>query len=807
MTKDVGLRGADAVKLPLLPTRELVVFPGMVASLLVGRERSISAIEEAHEAGSDLVLSAQRAPEIDDPEPSDISEVGTRVAVLQLLRLPDGNLKALVEGRERVRLERVEAGSSHFLVEAAPIISPSQPAARSLARRVAEAFTAYVRLNGQLSDDFEAAVTRIDDPEELSNVVAANLQVSAAEKQVFLEITTVKERLVALLETLAEENAALGLEREIEGKVRQRVEGAQRRLLLQERLQVVREELEELGGSDDEELVAYRQRLAEGRLSAAAEALVERELKKLKSASPLSPEVALSRGLLDALFALPWGWLAPTEVDLATAARHLERTHYGLTDVKDRILEYLAVCRLRLQAAERLAGSREGKPATVDQPATILCLAGPPGTGKSSVARAVADALDRPFVRIALGGVRDEAEVRGHRRTYVGAMPGRMIESLTKAGVDNPVVLLDEIDKLDADWRGNPAAALMEALDPAQNTGFRDNFLECEYDLSKVFFIATANDVEAIPLTLYDRFEVIHLSGYTAAEKLAIARRHLIARTAADTGLRRTDVRYGRGALASIVRDYTREAGVRELERALRRVARKVARAHLERGVDLPVTVGSADLREYLGEALWREDVLSTRASVGEAYGLAYTSDGGEVLTVQAVLAKGRGELVLTGQLGEVMQESASAAWGYLLSHAERDKELRSLLRRSPYLTQDGLDLANQDVRVHVPEGAIPKDGPSAGLALAVAMLSALGELPLKARVAMTGEITLSGRILRIGGLKEKLLAAARGGVRTVLLPAANRATVAELPPEVTEKLELVYVTSFKEVLPHVLAR
>jgi ATP-dependent Lon protease len=514
----------------------------------------------------------------------------------------------------------------------------------------------------------------------------------------------------------------------------------------------------------------------------------------------MSPEIAVIRGFLDTVLDLPWGKLAPADVDVPGVARHLDRSHYGLRDVKDRILEYLAVCRMRADAARAAGGAADA----ADQPATILCLAGPPGTGKSSVAQSIADALGRPFVRVALGGVRDEAEIRGHRRTYIGAMPGRIVDGLAKAGVDNPVMLLDELDKLDSDWRGNPAAALMEVLDPAHNHAFRDNYLEAEYDLSRVFFIATANDVDAIPATLYDRLEVIHLSGYTMPEKLAIARRHLLPRVARDTGLRRGDVRFSRGVLQTIVRGYTREAGVRELERALRRVDRKVARRHLEDGLSLPVDVAVDDLHGFLGEAYWLDTDLPRAARVGESLGLAYTSDGGEVLTIEATIARGRGELVLTGQLGEVMQESGSAAWGYLLSHVERDAALRRVIDQSPFLTQEGLDLATQDVRVHVPEGAVPKDGPSAGLALAVAMLSALGDAPVRPRVAMTGEITLGGRILRVGGLKEKLLAAGRSGIRTVVLPEANRATIAELPVDLTAKLDLVYVASFGEALPHV---
>ncbi|MFA4964536.1 MAG: endopeptidase La [Thermoleophilia bacterium] len=799
-------QGSPSATLPLLPTLDVVIFPRMVAPLFVGREKSVRAVERAFTNETLLVLSTQREAAVEDPGADDIAAVGTVARVLQLFRLPDGSVKALVEGQERVRIARFAATDPIFLVETAPLTAPDKKAARSrsLARRVSADFVEYVQLHPQLADEAQFVVQQAEDPDQLADIVAAHLQVSNAEKQALLEMPRTQDRLLALLESLAEENAVLGIEQEIGFKVQQRIEGAQRQLLLHEKLRVIREEIEEGGESADEDVAEYERRLVLAGLSASARKLVERELRKLKQASPMSPEVAVIRGLLDTILGLPWGRLAPAEVDVAAVARHLERTHYGLKDVKDRILEYLAVCRMRAGAA---AGGRGAAAPGADQPATILCLAGPPGTGKSSVAQSIAEALGRPFVRVALGGVRDEAEIRGHRRTYIGAMPGRIVEGLSKAGVDNPVMLLDELDKLDSDWRGNPSAALMEVLDPAHNHSFRDNYLECEYDLSKVFFIATANDLDGIPANLYDRLEVIHLTGYTLAEKLAIARRHLIPRTARDTGLGRADVRFARGALRAIVRGYTREAGVRELERALRRIDRKVARKHLEEGMPLPATVAGADLRGHLGEAFWLEAELPTAARVGESLGLAYTSDGGEVLTVEAIIARGRGELVLTGQLGEVMQESASAAWGHVLANAERGPALAPFMRRSPYLTKDGLDLANQDVRVHVPEGAVPKDGPSAGLALAVAMLSALGRVPVRPRVAMTGEITLGGRILRVGGLKEKLLAAARSGIHTVLLPAGNRGTVAELEPQVVGKLALVYVDTFEDALAHVFAR
>jgi ATP-dependent Lon protease len=796
-------QGAPEAALPLLPTRELVLFPKMVAPIFVGRGKSISAIEAAYSGQTPLILCAQREAAVEDPSFDDIRPVGVRARVLQLFKLPDGSVKALVEGDERVRAGRVVASDPHFLVEYAAVESTDAGTARSrsLARRVTDEFVRYVQLHPQLADEAQFVVQQADDPDELADIVAAHLQTETAEKQALLEIVSTQQRLLALLESLAEENAVLGIEQEIGFKVQQRIEGAQRQLLLHEKLRVLRDEIEEAGEAADEDVAAYVQRADEADLSPAARKLVTRELTKLRQAPPMSPEVAVIRGFLDTVLDLPWGRLAPAQVDVPEVSRHLERTHYGLKDVKDRILEYLAVCRMRADSA-RGAGGRATDAA--DQPATILCLAGPPGTGKSSVAQSIADALGRPFVRVALGGVRDEAEIRGHRRTYVGAMPGRIVDGLAKAGVDNPVMLLDELDKLDGDWRGNPAAALMEVLDPAHNHAFRDNYLEAEYDLSRVFFIATANDVDAISATLYDRLEVIHLSGYTMPEKLAIARRHLLPRVARDTGLRRGDVRFGRGVLQAIVSGYTREAGVRELERALRRIDRKVARKHLEDGLALPAAVATGDLRGYLGEAHWLEAELPRAGSVGESLGLAYTSDGGEVLTIEATLARGRGELVLTGQLGEVMQESASAAWGHLLAHAERDRELKPLISRSPFLTAEGLDLATQDVRVHVPEGAVPKDGPSAGLALAVAMLSALGGETVQPRVAMTGEITLGGRILRVGGLKEKLLAAGRSGIRKVVLPAANRGTIEDLPAELTAKLELVYVASFKEALPHV---
>ncbi len=789
MTKNLPERDAGGsvgeAALPLLPTRELVVFPRMVAPLFVGREKSISAIERAFSDKTPLILSSQREPGDDDPTTDDILPVGTRATVLQLFKLPDGSVKAIVEGLERVRIDHYEATAPHFVVSYTAIAPEDRDAARcrALARRVAAEFASYVELSPHVPDEVQYVVAQAADAEETADIVAAHLLVSTQEKQALLETESTEQRLTVLLETLAQENAVLGLEQEIVVKVQERIETGQRQMLLQEKLKVIRDEIDAEAG---DEAAGYAAKAAERGLPAAAARVVEREIEKLRQAPAMSPEVAVIRGLLDTILDLPWGRTAEAEVDVAAVARHLERTHFGLKDVKDRILEYLAVCSL-------LKG---------DQPGTILCLAGPARHGQE-LGGAGGGRGARPALRAHRPGRharrgRDPRPPPHLRRRHAG----RVVEAIAKAGVDNPVLLLDELDKLASDWRGDPAAALMEVLDPAQNHAFRDNYLEVDYDLSRVLFVATANDTDAIPETLFDRLEVIRLSGYTLAEKLAIARRHLVPRVARESGLRRGDVRFARGALQGIVRGHTREAGVRELERCLRRVFRKVARRHVENGLELPVTVAPDDLRGYLGEAIWLETELRRTGSVGESLALAYTGDGGEVLSVEATLVRGRGDLVLTGQLGDVMQESASAAWGYLLASAERDERLRRLLRAAPWCGRKGLDVTQHDVRVHVPEGAVPKDGPSAGLPIAAAMLSALTGRPLRPRVALTGEITLSGRVLRVGGLKEKLLAATRSGVRTVVLPEANRASVAEIPAEIVARLDIRYVREFAEAVP-----
>ncbi|MHB0915914.1 MAG: endopeptidase La [Thermoleophilia bacterium] len=781
--------------LPLLPTRELVVFPRMVAPIYVGREKSIKALEKAFASNSPIILSTQREPSVEEPDAEDILRVGTIATVVQLYRLPDGSIKALVEGQQRVKIDGFISTSPHFQVNYSLMgtLDQREPTEREgvLSRMVMREFMTYVDNSPGMPEEISHVVGAVTDPGELADAVAAHMMISFDRKQVLLEVEDAEARLDAVLELLIQENALLDLERDLNDKVQDRIESHQRQIFLSEKLRVIRDELEGAFEAEDDSVKEYYELLARKQMAPAAEETVRKEISKLKATSPMSAEVSVIRNYLDNVFALPWGELAEkADYELPKVSRHLNRTHYGLKKVKERVLEFLAV------------GKLLGK----DQPNTTLCFVGPPGVGKSSVAKAIADALDRPFVRISLGGVRDEAEIRGHRRTYVGAMPGRIIDALTKAKVDNAVVLLDEIDKMDSDFRGNPAAALMEVLDPLQNKEFRDNYLELDYDLSKVLFLATANYEDGIPATLYDRLEVIEISGYTFEEKHQIIKRHLIPSIARESGLKKSNVIFTDAALKAIVRFYTRESGVRDLERNIRKVYRKVARAYLEQKVSLPVRVAASKLDDYLGPAPFLEERLDRRPLKGASLGLAYTADGGDVLTIETSIATGKGDLVLTGQLGEVMQESGSTAWGYILSRYETDARFRDLFgRRSPALDEKGeWAMAGKDMRLHVPEGGIPKDGPSAGVALAISMLSALTGKAVNPTVAATGEITLRGRVLRVGGLREKCLAAARMGIKTVIVPKSNQPDIKELPAGVRKSLRFVYVDDFSQVIGHV---
>jgi len=841
---------------PLLATRDLVLFPGMVAPIFVEREKGVRALEQTSLSEGLLVMAMQKSAVTDDPEPEDLNRVGTLAKVVQFSRLSDGTLKALVEGRERVTIESYESVAPFLAVSYAPLAQKrtgKNLRLRALMDSIAREFGSYVGLTPQLPEEAETALEAVTDPEEMVNVVGSNLMIGPDRKQELLEGEEPEARLLLLLETLIQENEFIALENEISERVHDSFERQQRRVFLHERLKVLQEELGE-EGEEDSERGAYMKQLEEKKLPEAAATALTKEIKRLTDLPPLSAEVAVAKTYLDTALGLPWGLKSGSAVpDVAAVARVLDETHYGLRTVKDRIIEYLAVASLR-----------GGTP-----PNAILCLVGPPGVGKTSVAMATAKGLDRPLQRISLGGIRDEGEIRGHRRTYVGAMPGRIIDALKRAGVDDPLVVLDEIDKMEADWRGDPAAALMEVLDPVQNRTFRDNYLELEYDLSHVFFIATANYEEDIPETLHDRLEIIRLPGYTDREKLEIAQRHLVPKIAEESGLADMADVFTPASLRALIREHTREAGVREMARLIGKVYRRLARRKVE-GKPVPVRLGLRQLAKFLGPAPFVAARLAKEPQIGVSLGLAYTGAGGDVLRIECVVTPGKGDFHLTGQLGEIMQESVTAAWGYLKTSLVRDPLLSALWSAAPgrafllenyqppesgddgpgtgsaSMTQTrerapeeavfrpdvGLPIADNDqslaeesqaecepthpsdyeilsaleVRMHFPEGGVPKEGPSAGIAVATALLSALLQTPVLPRVALSGEITLTGQVLPVGGLKEKLLAALREGVDKVVLPASVKPQVLELPAELKTGLSIEYVNSFKDVLPHALA-
>jgi ATP-dependent Lon protease len=655
---------------PLLATRDLVLFPGMLAPIFVERDKGVRALEQTQQSGGLLVMAAQRSPVTDDPAPADIFSVGTLAKVVQFSRLADGTLKALIEGKERVVIDGYETESPLFMVRYTPVANkrlPRKPRLRALMDSVAREFAGYVVQTPQLPEEAETALEAVSDPEEMVNIVASNLMIGPDRKQELLEGDEPEERLLLLLETLIQENEFIALENEISERVHDSFERQQRRVFLHERLKVLQEELGE-EGEEDTERGAYLKKLQEKKLPESAAAALTKEIKRLSDLPPLSAEVAVAKTYLDTALGLPWGTRSGSAVpDVAAVARVLDETHYGLKSVKDRIIEYLAVASLR-----------GGTP-----PNTILCLVGPPGVGKTSVAMATAKGLERPLQRISLGGVRDEGEIRGHRRTYVGAMPGRIIDALKRAGVDDPVVVFDEIDKMEADWRGDPAAALMEVLDPVQNRAFRDNYLELEYDLSHVFFIATANYEEDIPETLHDRLEIIRLPGYTDREKMEIAQRHLVPKIAEESGLSDLGNVFTPAALRVLIRDYTREAGVREMARLIGKVYRRLARMKVENKA-VPRRIGPRRLAPLVGPAPFLSARLATEPQVGVSLGLAYTGAGGDVLRIECVVIPGKGDFHLTGQLGEIMQESVTAAWGYLKTSLARDPLLYDLWSGSP---------------------------------------------------------------------------------------------------------------------------
>jgi ATP-dependent Lon protease len=769
---------SQSVHLPVLPLRDIVVFPGMVASLFVGREKSVRALEAAAAAENDLFLVSQIDPGVDEPGNGDLYPVGVVASIVQLVKLPDGTVKLLVEGKTRARVlslierDNLLAADVSFLADQGGDLSETQ----ALGRTVAEQFENYAKLNKKLNQEAVTAIAQIEDPSRMADAIAAQLAVKVAEKQAALETLNVGERLEKLFAMMEGEINMLQMERRIRNRVKRQMEKTQREYYLNEQMKAIQRELGEggeQGGEARDELAELEERIRDTAFSKEARAKAESEFKKLRQMSPMSAESTVVRNYLDWMLTLPWGVRKQVSTDIDEASRVLDEDHYGLAKVKDRILEYLAV---------------QARTSKVRGP--ILCLVGPPGVGKTSLGRSIARATGRDFVRVSLGGVRDEAEIRGHRRTYIGSMPGRIIQSMRKAKSNNPLFLLDEIDKLGMDYRGDPSAALLEVLDPEQNATFNDHYLEVDYDLSDIMFVTTANSLN-MPQPLLDRMEIIRIAGYTEDEKLEITRRHLMPKLTENHGLRPGEWSVDDRAVRDVVRYYTREAGVRNLERELANLARKAVR-DIEQKKATAVAVTPDNLADYAGVQKFRFGQADREDQVGVVTGLAWTEVGGDLLTIEAVQMPGRGRMTVTGNLRDVMKESISAAQSFV-----RARSIALGIKPS---------LFNQvDIHVHVPEGATPKDGPSAGIAMITAIVSLMTRVPVARDVAMTGEMTLRGRVLPIGGLKEKLLAAHRGGIRTVLIPKDNEKDLAEIPDNVKQGLEIIAVSSVDEVLARAL--
>jgi ATP-dependent Lon protease len=762
--------------LPLLPLRDTVVFPQMMTPLLVGRDRSLKAVEEAVNGDHVLIVVAQRDPEVQEPGLEDLHPIGVEMLVGRVLRMPDGTTNILGQGRRRVEILELSQTQPYIRAVTRPLPDSHQVTlgTEALMRAVLSLFEKVVQLSHALPEDAYVAAMNVAEPGPLADLIASLLEPEFGERQEILEILDPAMRLQRLSILLANELDVLELEYSIQDRVQQEVDRTQREFYLREQMRAIQSELGEIdvGTAEVQEL---EEKLAEIEMPEVVRAKAKKELGRLKSMPPGSPETAVVRTYLDWLLELPWTEVSEDNLDIAQVDEALNTNHYGLPKAKERILEYLAVRKLS-----------EGKPSTRSP---ILCFVGPPGTGKTSLGRSIAEALGRKFVRVSLGGIRDEAEIRGHRRTYIGALPGRVIQTMRTAGTVNPLFMLDEIDKVGLDFRGDPSAALLEVLDPEQNHAFSDHYLDLPYDLSKVMFITTANILDPVPPALRDRMEVIEFPGYIEEEKAAIARQFLIPRQLEENGLDRPDrkLNFSDRALLTMIREYTYEAGVRNLEREIANVCRKVARRVAE-GKPHPRQVAVQSLAKYLGPPRFLRDDVERTDEVGLARGIAWTEAGGDVLPVEVTLMDGKGSLMLTGQLGEVMQESAQAALSYARSHAHD-------------LQIGDMDFDKLDIHLHVPEGAIPKDGPSAGITMATALISALIERPVHHDVAMTGEITLRGRVLPIGGLKEKVLAAHRAGLKTVLLPKQNKKDLVEIPKRVRRDLKFVFVERMDEVL------
>ncbi len=762
--------------LPVLPLRDIVVFPHMIVPLFAGREKSIKALEQVMDGEKTILLLTQRDPATDDPQAEDLYNVGCVAKVLQLLKLPDGTLKVLVEGIERVSVNQIRM-NDEFLEAEAVVLSGDEddsPEARALMRAVAENFENYAKLNKKIAPDLMESLSNIKEPSRLADTIAAHLAIKIAEKQKLLETASASERLELAFAAMEGEISVLQVEKKIRRRVKRQMEKSQREYYLNEQMKAIQRELGD-GDEARDELDELAEKIKKIKLSKEARIKAEAEMKKLRQMSPMSAESTVVRNYLDWITAIPWGKKRRATIELKKAEAILDEDHYGLEKVKERILEHLAV-----QArTKKIRGP-------------ILCLVGPPGVGKTSLGKSIARATGRNFVRVSLGGVRDEAEIRGHRRTYIGSMPGRIIQSMKKAKSNNPLFLLDEIDKLGADFRGDPAAALLEVLDPEQNANFNDHYLEVDYDLSNVMFITTANSLN-MPRPLMDRMEIIRIPGYTEDEKVEIATRHLIPKQLESHALKAEEFVIDEAALRDLIRYYTREAGVRNLERELANLARKGVR-DLESGKAEKIRITTENLGDYAGVRKYSFGETDKQDQIGVVTGLAWTETGGDLLTIEAVKMPGRGRMTVTGNLRDVMKESISAANSYVHSRAASFGIKANEFKKS-------------DIHVHVPEGATPKDGPSAGVAMALAIVSVLSGIPIRKDIAMTGEITLRGRVLEIGGLKEKLLAALRGGVKTVLIPADNAKDLAEIPDNVKNQLEIIPVQTVAEVLEKALTK
>ena len=768
-------KGQAAEKFPVLPLRDIVVFPYMIVPLFVGREKSINALEEVMRTDKLILLVAQKNASDDEPATNAIYPVGTLASVLQLLKLPDGTVKVLVEGTARAKVARYTENQNYFEaeVERLPDKVGSEEEVEALARSAVGQFDSYVKLNKKISQEVFATVSQIDDHSKLADTIASHLAIKISDKQEILELPTISERLERVFALMESEISVLQVEKKIRSRVKRQMEKTQREYYLNEQMKAIQKELGD--GDERDDIAEFEEKIENTKLTKEAREKAQAEVKKLRQMSPMSAEATVVRNYLDWLLSIPWGKAPKIKRDLVEAEQVLEEEHYGLEKVKERILEYLAV----QQRTNRLKGP-------------ILCLVGPPGVGKTSLGKSIAKATGREFVRMSLGGVRDEAEIRGHRRTYIGSMPGKVIQSMRKSKKPNPLFLLDEVDKMGQDFRGDPAAALLEVLDPEQNSSFNDHYLEVDYDLSGVMFVTTANTLN-IPPALMDRMEIIRLAGYTETEKVEIARRHLIKEALTAHGLEQHEWSLSDDGLKELIRRYTREAGVRSLEREISKLARKAVKEILVSGKS-KVEVTKDNLESYLGVPKYRYGEMEREDQVGVVTGLAWTEVGGELLTIEGVMMPGKGKMSVTGNLRDVMKESIQAATAYVRSRSLDWGIIPPLFEK-------------RDIHVHVPEGATPKDGPSAGVAMATAIISVMTGIPVRRDVAMTGEITLRGRVLPIGGLKEKLLAALRGGIKTVLIPEENVKDLTEIPEDLRKMLEIIPVDKIDDVLKVALVR